>query len=295
MLERRREDPKMRRSDESGGSEGSDGEGWRGRAPKRHGRSDRSARSRTGFTLIELLVVIAIIAILASMLLPALAQAKAKAHSISCLNQARQWGLALTLYTDDQDGYLPREKDYTGQDVLGWRGAIDPGNADLWANALPTAIRLRPVSQFATNNKAEFYARASLFTCPAARPPKDTLLNYPHFSVGMNSKLIQAGARVRITAIQRTTETAVFVEAGLPGEERFHARQSPYTGQPAVYANRFSARHRGSGNLVFADGHSGSVRGVQVIDTRSGSPTEGKSFVPQRTILWTVDPDADPN
>ena len=62
-----------------------------------------------GFTLIELMVVVAIIAILASMLLPALASAKAKARRIECLNGLRQLNLALIMYADDfEDQYPPR-------------------------------------------------------------------------------------------------------------------------------------------------------------------------------------------
>ena len=60
-----------------------------------------------GFTLIELLVVIAIIGILASMLLPALSNAKLNSQRTKCVNNEKQLTLALTLYIDDCDGKQP--------------------------------------------------------------------------------------------------------------------------------------------------------------------------------------------
>jgi len=60
------------------------------------------------FTLIELLVVIAIIAILASLLLPALGEAKASALKAACVNNAGQVHTAFVLYVDDNDEYVPR-------------------------------------------------------------------------------------------------------------------------------------------------------------------------------------------
>jgi len=71
-------------------------------------KSHRGRRGQErGFTLIELLVVIAVITLLMALLVPVLGRARKQARAIACQANPRQWGMAMHVYTQDNEGQLP--------------------------------------------------------------------------------------------------------------------------------------------------------------------------------------------
>ena len=116
------------------------------------------------FTLIELLVVIAIIAILASLLLPALSRAKAKAQQAGCLSNYRQLQFCWQMYVDDHLDALPPNTAFNSGSGSrdSWMVQGDAwllGNA--WTDTTLTNIQRGMLFSY---NKA-----AGIYKCPADR------------------------------------------------------------------------------------------------------------------------------
>ncbi len=116
---------------------------------------DRSVFA-AGFTLLELLVVIAIIALLAGLLLPALSRAKAKARSLSCLNNLRQWGMATHLYVTDHDDLLPPEGSPNGL-----------SRESAWYVNLPCELGIKPYHEMPWHTNPAAPLGKSIWICPS--------------------------------------------------------------------------------------------------------------------------------
>jgi prepilin-type processing-associated H-X9-DG protein/prepilin-type N-terminal cleavage/methylation domain-containing protein len=189
--------------------------------------------SRSGFTFTELLVAVALAAILTGMLLPTLKTAEETQKAAVCLANMHQWGLAISMYSEDWNDYIPPE------------GAGTPasGSPYAWYNVLspyvgaPSLITLYAEGRPPTPSSKSVYSCPSTTNCPAN--PTDAS---PFYMYGMNNRMDPNGPALfkRAQCVQ-PSNTVMFCE----NDGSFSQSNGKYC----------PPRHNGGANLTFVDGH----------------------------------------
>ena len=213
-------------------------------------------KTRSRFTLIELLVVIAIIAILASLLLPALKQARNNARAISCVNLFGQFGKCTVQYVDDNQGFLMPYMNY--------------GTAGSWSSTTKMAMGCEPARWLFTpympprgsssigllrRNQTK---RPSI-DCPAREFDPSTSGD-TEFIFGINYSIAGTNAPPKTTRCQRPSATSILAEC-----------RSTAAAQYGLGTARtiWFVQHQNRASVAYIDGHAGLLRREQhpAIDT----------------------------
>lgn len=249
--------------------------------------------SKPAFTLVELLVVIGIIAILIGVLLPALSKARKAAEETKCMNNMRQWAIALMLYTDENKGCIPGDGG-DGSTSVPVTELSNPtsfqswDSSSLWWNALPPMINMPSYYELQSTPGLQLPGprSSSIFVCPGADEGVATPLDMAngvstqngmfmlhggaaggaghgnvvlptYMCYVMNSKLNATQQVQKLSQLRPAASVAAFVE------KRMRAGEIPATdqnygkqlGQLKAEEKRFTARHRSGGFISFFDGH----------------------------------------
>jgi prepilin-type N-terminal cleavage/methylation domain-containing protein/prepilin-type processing-associated H-X9-DG protein len=246
--------------------------------------SRRGERPRQGFTLIELLVVIAIIAILAALLLPALAAAKEKANRISCLNNLKQIGLFLQLYTDEYQDVFPAHRNQNEGNnhataLTNWWGtaiiSYARNQSNLFCCPAIKGKRLDNGVAWTWNFDCDLvgYGINSFFNC---------LWPYPASSLTLGGITFQTKPWFKRTSVLCPSDNLIIGD-GMPKSDGTYS-SSLYWPNACMDRKKSASqgfegidnlRHRNNGMVVFADSHAEGRKDAEInppVDPGSGDP-----------------------
>mgnify|MGYP000053031914 CR=1 FL=1 len=252
-------------------------------------------RAARAFTLIELLVVIAIISILASMLLPALSKAKAKAGQARCYSNIRQLSLGLMMYIDSSGGVFPacasaNTYGFQVEDWIYWR-RVAPYSVQYPVEKSPVAVHIGNVS-------------SNLFRCPLDKSDKERAAqcnpaNGPYiYSYSMTSFGLDGGRSPGMASIRQGSAWYPFRQTSIKSPARkimLAEEQSSYLAEEVSRPNLnvindgrwvpqstynpnptggdvLTSRHSKRANVGFADGHAAPVHHTFGFDPLNSHP-----------------------
>jgi prepilin-type processing-associated H-X9-DG protein len=205
-------------------------------------------KGNRALTLVELLVSMVIVTALVVLFLPAIRQARARAKTVSCQNNLRQWGLALHLFAAQHDQLLPPE---------GFATPTLPGHFKSgWYVQLPEMLGLPPYSGMAWRTNPAIDPGRSLWICPAnPRRSNGNLL----FHYCLNENVDGVGESNRPTLIYTVPRPVSVVYL-------FDSKNQPAVGS---WTFPHTNLHSHGAQFLFLDGHVARFRNTAYWDFRA--------------------------